>query len=229
MKPLIAAGAALLVSFSAQAEIVTFDYTGFINEVREREAGATRTRGVAVTTWTPAPLAVGATFHGSFTFDTSAPLGAASSGSASYLSVPLAAGAPASVRFGDGWRIDAHPFSPTAHVGNGPAAAGGDWFSFWYSTPSPTYLTFSVQDRSGAALSGTALPSDLDFDSFSQTGLDFAWLSANGGTVLVHGSLSSITRVTPVPEPATYGMLLAGALVVGAAARRRARAIRSPR
>lgn len=34
---------------------------------------------------------------------------------------------------------------------------------------------------------------------------------------------SSATTIAPVPEPATYGMLLAGALVVGLAARRRRR------
>lgn len=60
-----------------------------------------------------------------------------------------------------------------------------------------------------------------ELDSDTSAALTLAW-ARPGAIVGLSANLTSLTAVSPVPEPSTYAMLLLGAAVVGGAAKRRA-------
>jgi hypothetical protein len=83
----------------------------------------------------------------------------------------------------------------------------------WYSTGPTDFLTFST-------------PAPLMFDLGSQGWLTIAvdslgTLSSSGSTV--QGNVTGTVSLTPVPEPGTYALMLAGFAVIGFVARRRGR------
>jgi hypothetical protein len=73
----------------------------------------------------------------------------------------------------------------------------------------------------------TALSWQLSYGNPSEEGLSIIDRSLNGQTVRIDGM--EIFAISPVPEPGQYAMLLAGAGVLGALARRRARPAASNR
>lgn len=62
---------------------------------------------------------------------------------------------------------------------------------------------------------------DWQLDSDTSGALTASWLT-QGRVVKLSANLTSLTAVSPVPEPSTYAMLLLGAAVVTGAAKRRA-------
>lgn len=114
-------------------------------------------------------------------------------------------------------------------VGSGPLLQGGDDVLTFVNLAAGTYdfqLSFSAQNIGGltADLNGEA-SHIVSFGNFTFGGLEsrgnapfVLTFSGHGGDTSAY---SGEFRVTPVPEPATYGMLLAGLGIVGFLARRR--------
>jgi len=89
----------------------------------------------------------------------------------------------------------------------------------------PSYITTSFDDSSATALSSTALlglPWVLSSWETSGTGLFFDIADGNPNTYVDLGG--TITSMTVIPEPTSFGLVAAGAVALAGAKRRRARA-----
>jgi len=76
----------------------------------------------------------------------------------------------------------------------------------------------------GKAFSDTKLPTSLDLSSFDAARFYYDYYSPTEfANVAFSADISSLTRISAVPEPATYGMFGLGLGVLGLALRRRSR------
>ena len=110
---------------------------------------------------------------------------------------------PNSIPVGD----SLYTFNPLS--GQGPLHSSG---SFTGLTPNYIYLGFV--DSSGKVFPGNSLPSSLSLSSFNN-----AFIGINYGPTT---TISFLTRLSPVPEPGTWAMMIAGLGMLGFAARRKA-------
>ena len=124
-----------------------------------------------------------------------------------------------------GNRLDLVTFAPSTPV----AGVGGFFFGsdlFGFSTPAD-YLTLSATDSTGATVTYTLNTPDFNsFVGFVSTGslVSFSVTAGNQPGVWATVNdlhLSGAAAVTPVPEPETYGMMLAGLGLLGFIARRK--------
>ena len=124
-----------------------------------------------------------------------------------------------------GNRLDLVTFAPNTPL----AGVGGFFFGsdlLGYST-SADYLTLSATDSTGVTVTYTINTPDLDsFVGFVSTGslVSFSVTAGNQPGVWATVNdlhLSAAAAVAPVPEPETYGMMLAGLGLLGAIARRK--------
>jgi hypothetical protein len=122
-------------------------------------------------------------------------------------------------------RFDLLTFSPSTPV----AGLGGFFFGsdlFGFSTPA-SYLTLSATDSTGATVTFTLDTPELNsFVGFVSTGslVSFSVTAGNQPGVWATVNdlhLSGAAVTTPVPEPETYGMMLAGLGLLGFIARRK--------
>lgn len=93
--------------------------------------------------------------------------------------------------------------------GQGPLHSSG---SFTGLTPNYIYLGFV--DSSGKVFPGNSLPPTLSLSSFNE-----AFIGINYGQTT---TISSLSRLSPVPEPGTWAMMIAGLGLLGFAAQRKA-------
>ena len=122
-------------------------------------------------------------------------------------------------------RFDLITFAP----GTPLAGVGGFFFGsdlLGYSTPAD-YLTLSATDSTGVTVTYTLNTPELNsFVGFVSTGslVSFSVTAGNQPGVWATVNdlhLSAAAAVAPVPEPETYGMMLAGLGLLGAIARRK--------
>lgn len=202
---------ALALSGAAQAAIVAYNFSGFV-----------------ITTSPVYPsILIGSPFHGSFAYDSDAPINSIGLGppaeqresDVAVLSFSLDFGAFADSYGGVGENItgvsdsSAPPGVPSydrffINAFNPPEAAGP-----------AIALRLTLVDHTNSAFSSAALPSSLDLSRFDSAIAD---LDDEEGT-RVRGMLTSLTRVSAVPEPATWAMMIAGFGLLGGALRRQRR------
>lgn len=114
----------------------------------------------------------------------------------------------------------------------GDASTGSSFFHLYhFQLDAPAALTGSFQDLVGVTLDKIKLVSNRGFEWLDLgAGLDFAYdnvaegyyaLYVFGSTTGGASSYSGSMVAQPVPEPETYGMLLAGLGLIGAAVARR--------
>lgn len=79
-------------------------------------------------------------------------------------------------------------------------------------------------DPTGLALSSDQIPGVINASAFSQKNFYYMRMSKSTKVMLgANGSLTSLTLVSSVPEPATYAMLLGGLGLMAGLARRRSK------
>lgn len=217
--------ALVLISFfcaaSARAELISFEYTGVINTLREVNMSTNVGRLVVTSNIVPGGVRVGDDFHGVFTLDTDLPLNYSDSGSASYFDMNHTSKAKP-----DSMIFDKTGASvPTVVTAQGITvnhSKGYDNLSFSMAGFSSVGVSFGFSDTA-SILSGLAIPSDIDLSAWSYAEAALFWADMGSNRYLtMNGMLTSVTKVSAVPEPTSYAMLLAGlALVSGIAARRK--------
>ncbi|WP_229219195.1 PEP-CTERM sorting domain-containing protein [Duganella sp. BJB1802] len=213
----------LFCAASAHAELITFEYTGTINTLRESNLAVTVSHSVVSSKMVAGGVRVGDDFHGAFVIDTSIPLDSGTPGVARYMPSPNSPAAPASYMTFDktGTSVSSLFGAPSINVFHAagssdsifiaPQSLGISSIFFWFNNPGSTIL------------SDLSIPSNFNLNAWfnANAGLSvYDW--ANDRSLNMSGMLTSITKVSAVPEPESYAMLLAGlALVSGVAARRK--------
>jgi PEP-CTERM motif len=217
MKKLGLAIIGLLSAIPAFAEVVTYQYTGVINTIRRDVPGVSMGRPVAAAEFLQGTVAVGSTFHGSFSYDTSLTL----NGYDFYFGYGSGKVVPASVLTIDasGASIVSGTTAPNIFVSTD---------NYWhrvhilpetdYSSPQATFVFY---DYTKTALSSEAIPGELSLEAFWNANASLTWITADGSGYRSEGMLTSLTRVSPVPEAESFGMMIAGLGVLAAFARRR--------
>ncbi|MYM65438.1 PEP-CTERM sorting domain-containing protein [Pseudoduganella sp. FT55W] len=119
------------------------------------------------------------------------------------------------------------PQSSQFRVVNGGAPSSADSLSFTF-TPYQSdaeRATFLFSDPTGSSLNSPSLPLDLNLNKFATHSLRYAIDSGVGQIELV-AEVAVLRNLSPVPEPSTYAMLLAGLCLTTAIARRKRPAAR---
>lgn len=209
----------LLLATSAQAEIVTYTYSGFISAITKYDSSLPWPTSVASVLLADGSVSTGLSFQGQFSYDTSTPLqagpewgpsysGAAPSNSASLsfsnsnVSYQSASGAAAS---------ELHIYDNNEYI--------ADQFSVLTGAGDRSLqLIFSADNAS--VLKGSRIPGSLSQFTTSN-GFYFGGDTADGNTFTAFGAITTLERVSAVPEPETLAMLFAGLALVGWRQRRK--------
>jgi hypothetical protein len=220
----VLAGAALCGS--AQATVYEFEFTATIQEMVEFEPQTFTGGAVGSSALSGNTVSVGDVVHGHFSYDTTTALFGNFGGGPMY----AASGAQNSLgAHTDGGSLGlSNPGYSSTNVqvlNNAAILGGGDGFGVANLSTNATasqLMALSFFDPTGHALSDDAVPGAIDANAFSQSSFYYLYTSSTTHAMMgANGTLTSLTQVTAVPEPETYGMLLTGLAAVVWAARRR--------
>lgn len=215
--------AALILSQSARADIITYKFTGKVDRV-----------DIAAGTVVGDPITVGSAFTASVSFDSSGPDLAPDDpeigefravGQAPTMTFRLAGvdvdQDPQNVEL----QVRARECGDAPHFNCSPAGtfdhqltfAGINGFGALFGW-TPTALVLGLADSLEAILFGDGMPKSVDLDRWDLR----SWRVTGGGTK-ISGSLDTVSVVRAVPEPSSLMIILPGLLIGTILTRRRLR------
>jgi len=217
MRKLVVAAVAFLAAVPSFAKVVTFEYTGVFNNITEY---VDRERQVASTSELPGSVKIGDAFHGRFSYETSTPKWQVGSDTVSYVDWGRDYKVPVSTLTVDrsGTTIVSDTSAPWIYV-----TKASDYSSLSVAlqpissgTTGIYYdLAFNFYDNRPGTLHSVSIPYNVNLDDFSNPTVSLWWAVGNG-YVQTQGLMTSLTNVSPVPEPETYMFWIAGAALAGA-------------
>lgn len=231
--------ASLLAVGTAQATVITYNFTATVQSMFEHD-GATGVNTTVNSSVMPGVLfANGDTMHGRFTYDTDTAL-------SPYYQAPVPSQGTyqlyadsqrqnsADVTFDrTGFTLPSSPISSIQVADDASTFSGWDIFYAGAGAifPSGSYqgLTIDLFDSSGKVFANSALPDLLPLAGFSYANVDFAWLRiSDGGQMHASGAITSLSLAEPtsVPEPDAFLMLLTGLAITSFLTRRETAASR---
>lgn len=236
MKKLLIGLAGLALWGSAQASVVSYDFTAVVNDIREYATTSSPQVNVQSSSMTGVEVNFGQVLHGHFDYNTSTPL------SQTYQPPTPATGSDQ--LFNDntggsyahfsvaGTHADPVPgfssFFSLLHVANDNANFNGqDTFGVSTNAVSASGATLIdfiwLNDSTGQALNSGAIPAVLHLSSFDIAYYSIGYFTEAGSFVGIDATITSLVPTSPVPEPGSCAMLLAGIAVL--ARRHRARRV----
>ncbi|WP_332855745.1 PEP-CTERM sorting domain-containing protein [Duganella sp. S19_KUP01_CR8] len=226
--PILLAGMTLIGS--AQATVYQFDFTAKIQEMVEFSPQTFNGGPVASSNLSGSTVSVGDSLTGHFSYDTATGVFSQFGGGTMYAAPAAQNSLDVSIGGASIGLSGATYSSTNVQVANNAAALGGA-DSFGIANVSANayasqMMAVSFFDRSGLALSASTMPGRLDFANFGQSSFYYTYSSSATHAMMgANGALTSVTvtqvPTTPVPEPETYAMLLAGLAALSWKARRR--------
>lgn len=215
----------LFLSASASAEILTFEYTGVINTLRET-IGNGSSHAIVSSSKIPGGVRVGDDFHGTFSLDTNSEQSTWNQTNAYYYNWAGALGLT-SITFDKSGTTSATPYAANnvsiinSNLGYSDRVYIEARASVSPGVASNQRLSFEFVSDNGSTLTSLAMPTHFNVDDWNTAEAGLDWYTDNGH-INMTGMLTSVTRVSAVPEPESYLMLLAGfALVSGVVARKK--------
>lgn len=213
--------AALSFSLPSTAAILTFEYSGTVQSIRQWSGGLSPDVILSETSIIPGSVRLGDAFHGRFSFDTNAPRSHTTvpytADYARYDEVPV----PAAILHFDrsGLSLTGAARMPLVQLGYVPGQFGPetgyvtiapDFNTSPPGEPSNVHVSLGLSGGDSTALQGYALPTGFDLPAFGEHTLDLTWYGDNDQTIFLAGNLNSIANVSAVPEPSAYAMLAFG-------------------
>ena len=205
---LVAAG---MLAQPVHAEIVTYEFSGTISTIGKTFEGSSQ--AVETAQIHGRTYDTGQAFIGVFSYATDAPLDYDFGLSTHYIT-------PGGLKleFANGLSVVNVRSTIRAIISNDrPANAGGDGFGL----VGFNYLdrfSVSLNDTSAMIYTNKAMPDTLSLTQFDVAKVEFnpGISDAGGFDYVVTGGITSLTRVSPVPEPSMALLLLGGFGVIGA-------------
>lgn len=220
---LAAAGLALALSASAQAAIMTYEYTAIVNRVTEYDRETDTFTNPDDSNFVGTRVGLGDVIHGTLRYDTSAPESdykpedRGDTKSAMYKSTPEEL---LSYRFsstGLSFHSEYNMFG-YGYVANSPAVSSGyssDYFSKDFSIFDDVYLRGAglfFWNANGTAFDGTGLPQQLDAALFQSISLSGTFMNLSSENMMFfHAEVTSFRLAAEVPEPGALLLLGVGA------------------
>lgn len=227
MKKMIGLLAAATLASSAQAAVLSYDFTAIVDSVTESDSSQNYlSTSVNSSTLAGLPVSIGQVVHGHFSYDTETPINdgyqppAPTQGSYILYSGPFAQNS-FSAAFANGPAINSVPGTSNLLqvVNNASDFGGADGFSISTNVFKQQALeTGSVflDDLSGTAFNHGGVPAALNFADFGYSTFSYGYVNLSQGPLIlsVNARLDTLTPAAAVPEPSTYAMLAAGLLLL---------------
>ncbi|WP_166882037.1 PEP-CTERM sorting domain-containing protein [Massilia mucilaginosa] len=228
--------AALFATGSANAQVLTFDFTAKVESMYEYDGSNIAI--VTSSTLSGADVVNGDSVHGQFSFDLGTPLSTtlqfpqpANGSDLTYQGPQI----QATISFDrPAYTFTTDNSGLSMIVVKDAMASNYDGFVLLANSYTPGMtamrsIQVSLFDASGNAISGPSIPRSLPLSAFDEATIKYNWLRLSDGAQF--GATAVITSLTPVvtspvPEPSAYAMFAAGLLALGAIARRKAAAQR---
>jgi hypothetical protein len=223
--------AALSFSLPSAAAIITFEYSGTVQSIRQWSGGLSADAILPETSVIPGSVRLGDAFHGRFSFDTNAP--------SSHTMVPYTADhgrygevpVPAATLHFDrgGLSLTGTARMPLVQLGyslgqsipeTGYVTIEPDFNTNPPGEPSNVHASLNLSGGDGTALQGYALPTGFNLPAFAEHTLGLTWYGDDNQTIFLTGNLNSIASVSAVPEPSSYAMFAFGLVGLGMVLRR---------
>ena len=210
---------ALLLAASAQAEQVTYNYSGYINYIYKYDNSQPWPTSVSSVVMDDGNVMTYLDFHGQISYDTGTPMQAGPGWGATYFgAAPLTS---VSLNF------DNSNVSYQTAVGSPQSelqifykdGAVSDQFRVITAADSRT-LEFNFYADNENVLNGSHIPGYLN-QFTSNNNFYFGGNTQDGNTFNAFGIITTLERVSPVPEPETWAMVIAGLALIGWRQRRK--------
>lgn len=225
-KYLLALFSSLLVSVSAHATMVTYNYTATVYFIYNYDYTKPAPLTPGSITLNDGVIGLGDVLHGQFSYDTATPLhanpnayGATYIGAAPQIS--------STAQFSGGVTFASTPGAAKANIqiyDNNEYLHDYLWLDAYSgSGADERALTFNFASEDESVLNGKTIPASLS--GFDRRFMYFSGALSPSSFYEVLAGIDSLTPVaTAVPEPETYAMLLAGIGLVGWTASKRKKA-----
>ena len=212
----------------ARAEVISYQFTGVVDVMMESREGSGPPEEVSSSTMPYGYLfKTGYTVHGTFSYDTASESASCTGNAPSSSNTTYACSENNFMTLifdQSGYENSHNTYGSRFNVQNGATDEFTITDGFGGSS---LYIgqSLTLADASGSAFSSTGIPTKtLTLADFTSATFNYSY-GLYQDYLIVNGHLTSLTRVdvSPVPEPASYGMLLGGLALLGAFARKTGR------